>query len=161
MATKQRSMEIAIRQYKKETGKTEVEMKEVAKFAVAKMGWKLPSPKDPLDRLASEFAQAARDEIRYDGKTGQPYRANHAISYTSGYAQLHLWIDIDEAERKPMLKSLIMRREQMVGDGLQLTLDADHWNSIHPAEEPIQIPMDFTYDVEERKNAPAEYKKAG
>jgi hypothetical protein len=136
-------------------------MKEVAKFAVSKMGWKLPAPKNPLDYLAAEFSKAARDEIRYDSKTGKPYRANHAISQTFGYTQLHLWIDIDEAPRKPILKSFIMRREQMVGDGLQLTLDADHWNSIHPEEEPIQIPMDFTDDVEWRKNAPDEDDKAG
>lgn len=32
----------------------------------------------------------------------------------------------------------------MISDGLQLTLDSDHWNSIHPEEELIQIPMDFT-----------------
>jgi hypothetical protein len=161
MATKQKSREIAIKEYKKATGKTEIDMKDVAKFAVANLGWKLPSPKNPLDRLAEEFSQAARAAIRYDEKTGKPYRANHAIPYTSGSVQLHLWIDIDEAERKPMLKSLILRREQMVGDGFQLTLDADHWNNIHPKEEPIQIPMDFTYDVEERKNAPDEIKKVG
>ena len=29
----------------------------------------------------------------------------------------------------------------------------DHWNSVNPTEEPIVIPMDFTEDVEERKNA--------
>jgi hypothetical protein len=160
MLTKQRQMQITIREYKEATGKTEVDMKDVALFAV-KRGWKLPDPKSPLDRLASEFSKAARDEIRYDSNTGKPYRANHAISYTAGYAQTHLWIDIDEAPRKPMVKSLIMRREQMVGDGLQLTLDSDHWNSIHPEEEPIKIPMDFTDDVEWRKNAPDEVKKAG
>jgi len=53
-----------------------------------------------------------------------------------------------------MLKSLINRREQMVGDGLQLTLDVDHWNGINPKEEPIQIPLDLTDDVEWRKNSP-------
>ena len=52
-----------------------------------------------------------------------------------------------------MQKSLINRREQMVGDGLQLTLDKDHWNSIHKDEEPIVIPLDFSEDVEWRKNS--------
>jgi hypothetical protein len=37
----------------------------------------------------------------------------------------------------------------------------DHWNSIHPDEEPIQIPMDLTLDIEWRKNAPDEDGKAG
>jgi len=66
------------------------------------------------------------------------------------------WVDIDEAPRKHMHKSLVNRREQMVGDGLQLTLDSDHWNSINPNEEPINLPIDFTDDIEWRKNAPDE-----
>ncbi len=49
-----------------------------------------------------------------------------------------------------------MRRELMVGDGLQITYDQDHWNSIHPNEEPITLPMDFTDDIEWRKNGPDE-----
>ena len=62
------------------------------------------------------------------------------------------WIDIDEAPRAPVYKSLQARREQMVGDGLQLTLDADHWNSIHMDEKPIVMEMDFGPDIEWRKN---------
>ena len=53
-----------------------------------------------------------------------------------------------------------MRREQMVGDGVQLTLDAMHWNNINPKEEPITIPLDFTEDIEERLNTPEELKTA-
>lgn len=159
MATKLHERQRLIRHYKEVTGKTEVDMKEVAKFAVSK-GWPLPPPTDPLDRLAKEFSDAARVEIKYDKKTGQPYRVNHAIPVKNGEKQYHLWIDIDEAPRKPMYKSLILRREQMVGDGLQLTLDADHWNSINHDEEPINIPMDFTDDITWRKNAPDEKEKA-
>ncbi len=159
MATKAKEMQNLIRYYREETGKTEVDMKEVAKFAVAK-GWKLPAPKDPIDRLASEFTKAARDEIRYDTVTGKPYRANHAYPVRHGDEQYHLWFDIDDATRPQMQKSLIMRREQMVGDGLQLTLDANHWNSINPEETPIQIPLDFTDDVNWRLNTPEETKKA-
>ena len=157
MANKHQKMQRLIRYYKDRTGNTEVDMHEVAKFAVNN-GWETPKPIDPIDRLAKDFTQAARQETRYDDKTGKPYRANHAYKPTPG--QGHLWIDIDEAPRKPMLKSLITRREQMVGDGLQLTLDADHWNSIHLDEEPIDIPMDFTDDVTWRKNAPDEEEKA-
>lgn len=160
MSTKREQRLNFIRYYKRITGKSEVDMKEVAAYAISK-GWKVPEPISLVDRLAKEFTQAAREEIRHDEKTGKPYRANHAIPIHNGPVQQHLWIDIDEAPRKPMLKSLIMRREQMVGDGLQLTLDADHWNNIHPEEEPIEIPLDFTDDVEWRKNAPDEEKKAG
>jgi len=128
---------------------------EFAKFAHER-GWPLPKPKDPFDMLAKEFTQAARQEFRRDARTGKPYRANHALPVNQGGTQLTLWIDIDEAPRHQMQKSLINRREQMVGDGVQLSLDADHWNSIHENEEPIDIPMDLTDDIEWRKNAPDE-----
>ena len=52
-----------------------------------------------------------------------------------------------------MRKSLVMRREQMVDDGLQLTLDLDHWHSLRPKEEKIVLPMDLSPDIEWRKNA--------
>jgi len=113
-----------------------------------------------IDRLAREFSQAAREEIRHDKKTGKPYRANHAVTDGYGAKQPTLWVDIDEAPRKPMLKSLVQRREQMVGDGLQLTLDATHWNNIHPEEDPINLPLDLTDDVQWRLNAPDEAAKA-
>jgi hypothetical protein len=160
MATKIKERQNLIHYYKEQTGKTEVDMKDVAKFAVDKLGWKLPVPESPLDRLAKTLSQAAREEYKYDGNTGKPYRVNHVISIKQGDENLHLWIDIDEAPRKNMLKSLVMRREQMVNDGLQLTYDADHWNNVNPSEDSIQMVMDFTEDINERKNAPDERKKA-
>jgi len=48
----------------------------------------------------------------------------------------------------------------MVGDGLQLTFDQEHWNRIHEGEEPIDLPMDLTFDIELRKNAPGEEEEA-
>jgi hypothetical protein len=46
-----------------------------------------------------------------------------------------------------------MRREQMVDDGLQLTFDMEHWNSIRPESEHIDLPMDLTFDIELRRAA--------
>jgi hypothetical protein len=152
-------MQSVIRQYRDETGETDVDMKKVAQFAVQHLGWPLSQPVDPIELLAKEFSRAAREEIKHDQVTGKPYRVNHAIPAVAG--QLRLWIDIDHTTRPKMLKSLINRREQMVGDGLQLSYDADHWNSINPNEEPIQIPLDFTDDVEWRKNAPDEGEMVG
>ena len=115
MATKDQEMQRLIRYYKDQTKKTEINMHDVAQFAVDQ-GWPLPRPIAAIDRLAKEFSQAAREETREDEKTGHPYRANHAVTTTQGSVQLTFWIDIDEAPRKPMVKSLIQRRELMVGD---------------------------------------------
>ena len=156
--SKKKEIQRLIRAYKDETGELEVDMNKVAAWAV-KGGWPMPPPQDPISLLAKQFADAAREEISYDQKTGKPYRVNHAVTQSHGGTQLHLWINIDEAPRGRILKSLINRRDQMIGDGLQLTLDADHWNAINESEEPIQIPMDFTLDIEWRKNTPDEDEK--
>jgi hypothetical protein len=51
-------------------------------------------------------------------------------------------------------------RQQMVGDGLQLTLDAMYWSGINPNEEPIVLPMDLGPDIEWRLNAPDDDEEA-
>ncbi|HEY3347968.1 MAG TPA: hypothetical protein VGK71_10130 [Nitrospirota bacterium] len=160
MATKQQQMQKLFHHYKDITGKTDIDVhsKEFIDFAISK-GWPLPKPTDPRDLLAQKFSSALRDEIKYDNKTKMPYRVNHCYAVKKGDKQIHFWIDIDEAPRKTMRKSAVMRRNQVVGDVLQLTLDLDHWNSVNPNEKPIYMPTDFTEDVEERKNAPVE--KAG
>ena len=158
--SKKQDMQRLIRAYRDETGEREVDMHKVAKWAVGK-GWPLPRPVSPIEILAKEFTSAAREEIRHDAETGQPYRANHSIKVTHGDEQLHLWIDIDEAPRSQIFMSLQNRREQMVGDGYMLTLDAEHWNRINPDEEPIQLEMDLTLDIEIRKNWPEDDEKKG
>lgn len=150
--SKRKDMQRLIRHYRDETGETEVDMKKVARFA-ALMGWKMPTPKDPLDILAQELSRAARDEMEYDRDTGRPYRVNHAIAQKQGTQTVFVWVDINEAPRSVMLRSLNLRREQMVGDGLQLTYDADHWNSQHQDEDKLQLEMDLSFDIELRKHA--------
>lgn len=142
-----------VRRYKRETGNTEIDLVEVADWMMDR-GYRASKVLPERERIAQQLGRALRQEIRHDKITGRPYRANHA--YPKGVTKqgtLWSWIDIDEAPRGPVYKSLQARREQMVGDGLQLTLDADHWNGIHPEEKPIVVEMDFTDDVEWRKNS--------
>lgn len=150
--SKKRERQLLIRQWKEETGAVEIDMQKVADWYIGK-GWPLPKPKSARDLLAKEFAEAARDQIETDPKTGRPYRRYHAVPVVSGQTTFFTWWDINEAPRKVMHKSLINRREQMVGDGLQLTLDAMFWNDQHPDEEPIVLPMDLGPDIEWRLNS--------
>lgn len=149
--TKNEQMQQFVRLYRTETGESDVDMHKVAEYAM-KMGWSLPKPTSPVEILARQFADAERIEVKTDKTTGHPYRVNHAYVPAG---QTTFWFDIDDTEttRTKMRVSLINRREQMVGDGLQLTFDADHWNDIHPDENPIEIPLDFTEDISERKAA--------
>jgi hypothetical protein len=151
--TKQKEMQLLIRHFKDVTGKTEITMREVAQFAVSK-GWPLPVPLDPLDRLAKQFSEVAREETKYDKKTGKPYRVYHAVSTVKNGEQTTFWVDLDEAERHHVVKSAHQLREQMVGAAYQLSLDLDHWNSVNPDEEPVTVPLDLTDDVAWRKNTP-------
>lgn len=150
MASKTEELQKLIRLYKEETGKKEIDLRQVAVFARDK-GFPLAEPVDPLDLLAKDFARAAREETRRDEKTGRPYRVNHAVPAPGG--QFSFWVDIDEnPPRKYMVKSLMNRREQMIGDGFSLWCDADHWSRINPDEEQIEIDFDLNFDIELRKH---------
>jgi hypothetical protein len=155
VASKKQEMQRLIRLFRDETGEKEVDMHKVAMFAMRK-GWPMPKPETPLERLAKQFSEAAREEVRRDPSTGRSYRANLAVTTRQGPHQFTFWVDIDEAPRKHAHKSFVQRREQMVGDGLQLTFDVEHWNNVNPADEPIVMPMDLSLDIEWRKNAPDE-----
>lgn len=153
MSTKNQRLQNIIKLYRQRTGNESVDMHEVAKFA-AEMGYQLPKPKTAIERLAEQLSAAAREEVRRDSVTGRPYRANLAVVQWVNGSQLTLWHDIDVAPRRVAQKAFVQRREQMVGDALQLTLDVNHWNRVHEHEDPIVMPMDFTDDVEWRLNAP-------
>ena len=159
MSTKSQRLQRLIQHYRDETGNASVDMHEVAKFA-ADRGYPLPKPKSALDRLAEHLSIAAREEVRHDKVTGRPYRANLAVVQWNNGQQLTLWHDIDVAPRRVAHKAFVQRREQMVGDALQLTLDVTHWNRVHEGEDPIVMPLDFTDDVEWRLNAPDQDDKA-
>ncbi|MNY57981.1 hypothetical protein D3C86_1942640 [compost metagenome] len=53
------------------------------------------------------------------------------------------------APREHFVRSFSQRRQQIVGDCYQLKTDVDVYNMKDSAQEPIQINLDFTYDVEE------------
>jgi hypothetical protein len=157
--SKRQERQRLIRHYKDVTGEREIDMHKVAEFAKS-MGWRMPTPPSDIDLLAKQFADDAQAERRYDKTTGKPYRVYHAIPVGSRQLNLFVYVDIDEATRSQMHKSAVNRREQMVSDGYNLTLDLDHWNSVNQAQEPIEIPMDLTLDIEIRKAADEDEGKA-
>lgn len=160
MSTKIELLQRVRREYRERTGETVLDHRKVAEFAVRKLGWKAPQPKDPLDMLAKELSDAARVEERRDTKTGLPYRANLSYTITQGQQQLALWVDTDEATRFQLMKAATKHRDQMVGEAYRLALTVEHWNRIHPDQEPYQLELDLGPDVEWMRNAPGEDEKA-
>ena len=147
-------LQALIQRYKAETGQKAVDLDVVAGWAIER-GATLPKPKTARELFAAQLADAARAEYRVDPKTGLSYRANHALRQRNHDGrQYTLWVDMEDATRGQMLYSLTDRRQQMVGDAVHLKIDEMIWNNKHANEEQIQLPMDFTYDVEERLNSP-------
>src|SRR5690349_7257524 len=136
MATKPQELARWMVVYRRETGIKEVDHRELAQW-LKKKGWPMPVPDDPIDLLAKQLSEVARQETRKDTVTGREYRAYHAFSVPQpNGTQLHLWVDIDEATRKQMVKSMVNKREQVVGEVVRMADDCDHWNRINPKEEP-------------------------
>jgi hypothetical protein len=105
---------------------------------------------DPYDVLAGDMAQALRAEIATDSQ-GRRYRVNHAVRVTKGGVQYTFWGALGFAPHTHMERAFGQRREQIVGDCVQLKTDVDVYNDLiegkHP---PIQMILDFTDDVAER-----------
>lgn len=154
MATRNERLQAIIQSYKLKTGNKTIDMDAVADWAI-KQGVELPKPKSAKELFVEQLSDAARAEYRKDEKTGYSYRANHAIRVSNRKGQqMTLWVDIEDASRAQMLASLTNRRQQIVCDAVQLKTDEMIWNAKNPNDEPIQLVMDFTEDVEERLNSP-------
>jgi len=109
-----------------------------------------PNRRTVIDAIAADIAQVFREEYRTD-KSGQRYRAMHAVRSRTGNRTMSLWADMDDerAPRDHFVRSFAQRRQQIVGDCFQLMTDVDVYNSKCPAQQPIQIVLDFTNDIEE------------
>jgi hypothetical protein len=156
--TKHEEMQAFVRYYKRENKKTVVTMAEVTTAAIVQ-GWPIPPQISGEERLIKQFTDAEREEIRYDKKTKQPYRANLAITQRlKNGKQLPLWVDTDDATRSQVVMWAGKYREQMLGEAAIGTTTVGHWNTTHSNEEPVQIPLDFAEETEWRLNAPIEEK---
>ncbi len=120
----------------------------------------MPKPKDPIDILAKEFAVAEREEMLFDEVLGESYNANICYQIPTGDKPQTYWVDTDKADRKKIEKNKTLRRDQVVGDLLQIKINLMHWNRINPNEEPVQIELDFAPDVEWKLNTPKEDDRA-
>lgn len=135
--------------YEAEHGAVPATAREAVAWGIARGMIKMPAV-DPLDKLASDMSDALREEYATD-KDGRRYRVNHAVRVTKGGVQYTFWAIMKDAPREHMQKAFIQRREQIVGDCVQLSTDVEAYNAIHEDERPIQMLFDFRDDIEERR----------
>lgn len=148
MATKAEHMQTVWHRYGREHEHEPTTTREVVEWGVREGILALPRI-DPHDVLASEMARALREEYATDAQ-GRRYRVNHAMRITRSGIQLTFWAVMGFAPHSHMQVAFTQRREQIVGDCLQLKIDVDAYNDMNKHEEPIQLVLDFTDDIAER-----------
>jgi hypothetical protein len=124
--------------------------REAVEWAVADGLLELPEV-DPYDVLAGQMSHALREE--YDTYTdGQRYRVNHAVRVTKGGVQYTFWAMMGFAPHEHMEIAFAQRRDQIIGDNLQLKTDVDVYNELNKGKRSsIQLVLDYTEDVAERQ----------
>jgi hypothetical protein len=150
MNTKNERLQRVWHRYDNQRGHKPSSAREAVEWGVAERLLELPEI-DPYDFLAGQMASALRDEYRTDER-GLRYRVNHAVRVTKGGVQYTFWAVMGYAPHSHMEKAFAQRREQIVGDNLQLKIDVDVYNHLNQGKRPaVQLVLDYTEDVAERE----------
>lgn len=149
MTTQTEHFQALWRDYEQEHDHVPASAREVVDWAVANRSLELPRI-DPRDVLASQMSRALREEYAMDAK-GRRYRVNHAMRVTKNGVQLTMWGILGYAPHSHMQRAFTQRREQVVGDLVQLHVDVEVYTEMTPHEAPIQLVLDFRDDVAERR----------
>jgi hypothetical protein len=152
MVTKNERLQAAWHRYEKIRKHAATGTREAVRWAVHEGLLDLPRI-DPYEVLAAQMAAALREETALNDR-GQRYRVNHAVRITKGGVQHTLWAEMGLAPHEHMEKAFAQRREQIIGDCVQLKIDVDTYNRLKPQDRPsVQLILDFTEDVAERELA--------
>lgn len=150
MATKNERLQQIWRRYDTKKEHRPTSAREAVVWAVHEGLLELPEI-DPYDVLAGQMSTALRDEYQTDNK-GRRYRVNHAVRVTSSGVQYTFWAAMGWAPHDHMERAFSQRRDQIIGDNLQLKTDVDVYNELNKGKNPaIQLVLDYTDDVAERE----------
>lgn len=136
------------REYENEHDHVAVSSRIVVDWAVGKGALELPRI-DPREVLASQMSRALREEYATDAR-GRRYRVNHAVRIMKGGVQTTIWGILGYAPHSHMERAYTQRREQVVGDLVQLHVDVEVYNEMS-GQPSIQLVLDFGDDVAERR----------
>jgi len=140
------------KQYQDEVSPDPTDLRDIGAWARTKGLWS-PRPIDVDTSFARDMADVLREQVRVD-KDGRKYRAFIPAKTRGGDGlPLFKWADIDVAPRDHVEKGIQGERRQIANDCFALAMKVDHYNAIHPDEEPLQVPFNFEEDIEEMKIA--------
>ena len=151
MTTQTELMQQLWRVYERDHDHLPTSARVVVEWAVEEGKLELPEI-DPLDILAGQMSRALREEYQID-EQGRRYRVNHAVRITRDGVQTTFWGIMGFAHRSHMEKAFTQRREQIIGDCLQLQIDVEVYNDMNPLAKPVQLVLNFIDDVAERRAA--------
>jgi len=150
MSTKAEQLQGIWHKYDAEREHKPTSAREAVEWAVAERLLELPKV-DAYDVLAGQMSQALREEYDTDAQ-GRRYRVNHAARITKAGVQYTFWAAMGFAPHEHMERAFTQRREQIIGDNLQLKIDVDVYNDLNKGKRPeIQLVLDYTDDVAERQ----------
>lgn len=135
-------------EYEHAHGHVPASLREAVQWGISKGMIQAPEV-DPLAKLVEDMSDALREEYATDAE-GRRYRVNHAVRVTRAGVQYTFWAVMKDAPREHMQKAFIQRREQIVGDCVQLATDVYAYNAMKKDQPPIQMIFDFQDDVAER-----------
>lgn len=151
MPTQTDELQSLWRRFEHEHENAPASAREVVEWAVREGLLELPKI-DPFDVLAGNMSRALREEYETD-KEGRRYRKNHAARVTKNGVQITFWGIMGFAHRSHMERAFTQRRDQVIGDCLQLQIDVEVYNAMNALDKPIQLILDFTEDVAEKRAA--------
>jgi hypothetical protein len=149
VTTRREQLQNAWHEFERENGQLPATAREAVQWGVARGLISVPEV-DPLAKLAEDMSTALREEYATDSE-GRRYRVNHAVRVTRGGVQYTFWAMMRDAPREHMQKAFIQRREQVVGDCVQLATDVEAYNAMKSDQPAIPMLFDFSDDVEERR----------
>jgi hypothetical protein len=140
-----------IERYKREVKDGELDLGEVAVWAIQNNLWKEPL-EDRVEKLRKQLATAMRSKTFTDPKGRKP-RQNYCVRregvHPDGRKYLQtVWAHIDVATHPFMELAFSQRRSGIAGTCVQGHVDVAHYNEFKRGDNPeIQFPLNFTEDV--------------
>jgi hypothetical protein len=147
MSDFKRQLQRIVKEYRQDGQEWPARTIDIARWAIRTGRYDLQTP--TIEKLcAKEIAQAMREEYITDSR-GRRVRVKHPAKAERGGEQTMLWDDIRTAPRGHMEMAFQLRRNHIVAECRQVKSDVDSYNDAHPKEQPIQMVLDFTRDIEE------------
>jgi hypothetical protein len=142
-----RQMQILADEFFCETGRVSATKTEMAAWAIRTGRWNRQE-EVALKQCADDFAEALRVEYVTDPK-GRRVRTKYAATLEREGKKQTFWGDRKNVGREFIEVSVKQQRNRVAGELYQMKVDLDSYNELYNDGEPLQIPLDFTPDIEE------------